>query len=532
MKQNKLVRMYKVLSLAFGIFLQIYWYKIRRKPKEEWEKLWGQIGARYRNTLFELEGLLIKVGQILSTRADLLPKAFISQIEDLTDKVPPSDWSEIEKVLDHENFLSIEKTAIASASIGEVYKGVLKDGTEVAIKVKRPYIDTIIQTDFKVLAVVHWFADHFVPIPKGFINFKVLFQELKQVIERELDYTLELETILYFKERFKDMDSVKIPSVYPELSKSNVLVMEWVEGMRLTDHETLERISVTPEELAQRLMKVFLPQWLEPGKFHADPHPGNVLVSREGKIILLDFGMIGEISKKDAAHFQRLIESFLSKNYSQAVDCLAQLGFLLPEADSRTIEKLLAEMVSFEPEQLKQMDIMAFKKEMNDTIQALPIQVPTRFVFLGRSFVTIEGIIRNLAPEADLLDLGKPIFMEWLNKQGNNKWYLIWKWVQSQPAFKLIHSVTEFLQAPQRLEDLKELEQRRQFQFMIFESNKKHFFQLTVLGMIGILAGIYTSHTLVLNLSAGGTAVALVGYFVCNLKQKKWMKFMHEKRKH
>ncbi|WHZ02872.1 AarF/UbiB family protein [Neobacillus sp. YX16] len=536
--RNKLVRMSKVLSMAFVIFLQIYWYKLRRKPKAEWEKLWGNIGERYRNTLFELEGLLIKVGQFLSTRADLLPKAFISQIEDLTDKVPPSDWSEIEKILEnqwgkslHENFLSIEKTAIASASIGEVYKGVLKDGTEVAIKVKRPYIDSIVQTDFRVLAIIIWFADHLVPIPKGFINFKVLYQELKQVIERELDYTMELDTILFFRERLKDMDIVKIPSVYSELSTPNVLVMEWVEGIRLTDIEGLEQVTVSRQELAQRLIKVFLPQWLEPGKFHADPHPGNVLVSRDGKIILLDFGMIGEISKKDAAHFQNLIESFLSKNYSKAVDCLSQLGFLLPEADSRTMEKLLAELISFEPDQLKQMDLLAFKKEMNDTIQALPIQVPTRFVFLGRSFVTVEGIIRNLAPEADLMDLAKPVFLEWLNKQGNNKWSLIWQWIQSQPVFKIFHSVTEFLNAPQRLEDLKELEQRRQFQFMIYENNKKHFFQLLILGIIGMAAGTYTSHSLILNLSAGGTAVALVGYYMCGHKQKKWMKYMHEKRR-
>jgi hypothetical protein len=118
-----------------------------------------------------------------------------------------------------------------------------------------------------------------------------------------------------------------------------------------------------------------------------------------------------------------------------------------------------------------------------------------------------------------------------MNKQGNNKWSLIWKWIQSQPAFKLIHSVTEFLHAPQRLEDLKELEQRRQFQFMIFENNKKHLFQLIVLGMIGILAGIYTAHSLILNISIAGTAIALAGYYLCALKQKKWMKYMHEKRK-
>ncbi|MEH7180588.1 ABC1 kinase family protein [Neobacillus vireti] len=526
--RNKLVRMSKVLSMAFVIFLQIYWYKIRRKPKEDWDLLWGKIGERYRKTLFELEGLLIKVGQILSTRADLLPKAFISQIEDLTDKVPPSEWSEIEAILAAESlqqqFISIGKTAVASASIGEVYKARLLDGTEVAIKVKRPHIDTIVQTDFRVLNIIIWFADHFVPIPKGFINFKVLFKELKEVIERELDYSKELDNILFFQERFKDMEGIQIPSVYPELCTSNVLVMEWVDGVRITDFESEQK------DVAQRLIKLFLPQWLEPGRFHADPHPGNVLVSREGKIILLDFGMIGEITKKDAAQFQKLIESFLSKNYKKAVECLAQLGFLLPDAETRTMEKLLAEFASFQPEQLKEMDLLALKMEMNDMIKALPIQVPTRFVFLGRSLVTIEGIIRNLAPEEELMDLGKPVFMEWLNKQGNNKWSLVWQWIQSQPVFKLIHSVTEFLDTPQKLADLKEIEQRRQFQFTIYENNKRHLFQVVLLGLIGTFAGSYTADDLIRNLSAGVTAASLIGYFISSHKQKKWMKYMHEKR--
>jgi predicted unusual protein kinase regulating ubiquinone biosynthesis (AarF/ABC1/UbiB family) len=536
--RNKLFRMSKVLSMFFVIFLQIYWYKIRRKPKAEWEKLWGNIGERFRKTLFELEGLLIKMGQILSTRADLLPKAFIQQIEDLTDNVPPSSWGEIQEILErewgssfHQHFLSIEKTTIASASIGEVYKGVLQDGTEVAIKVKRPNIDSVLQTDFRILGIIIWFADHLVPIPKGFINFKVLFKELKQVIERELDYTMELNTILLFRDRFKDMDVVQIPSVYSELSSSNVLVMEWVEGIRLTNTEALDQLAVSRQELAKRLIKVFLPQWLEPGTFHADPHPGNILISKEGKIVLLDFGMIGEITKRDAAYFQGLIESFLSKNFSKAVDCLSHLGFLLPEAESSTIERLLAEFISFQPSQLKEVDLIALKLEMNDMIQALPIQVPTRFVFLGRSFVTIEGIIRNLAPEVELIDLGKPVFMEWLNKQGNNKWSLVWQWIQSQPIFKLIHSVTEFLNAPQKLEDLKEIEQRRQFQFMIYENNKKQLFQLTLFGFTGIVVGIYTSHSLIWNLSGGVTVVTIVGYFICSYKQKKWMKYMHKKRR-
>ncbi|WP_042349348.1 ABC1 kinase family protein [Bacillus massiliigorillae] len=536
--KSKLVRIYKVLSMFLVIFLQLYWYKIRRKPKADWEQLWGRIGERFRKTLFELEGLLIKIGQILSTRADLLPQAFIRQIEDLTDQVPPSSWNEIQEILEKEwgtafqrHFLSIETSAIASASIGEVYKGVLLDGTEVAIKVKRPHIDEVVRIDFRILHIVIWFANHFAPIPKGFINLNVLFKELKHVILQELDYAKELQTIQVFHERFKEMDIVRVPEIYANLSTSNVLVMEWMDGIRLTNLEGLDEVGISRQELAQRLIKVFLPQWLEPGVFHADPHPGNLLLSKKGEIIILDFGMIGEISKKDATYFQGLIESFLSKNYTKAVDCLSHLGFLLPEADTRTMERLLAEFLSIQPAQLKETDLMALKLEMNDLIQALPIQVPTRFVFLGRSFITIEGIILHLASDEELIELAKPVFMEWLQKQGNNKWAFVWQWLQSQPVFKIIHSITEFLDSPKKLEQLKEIEQRRNFQFTLYENNKQRFFQLLILGLIGIVVGIYTRYTLIWNLSVGLSAITSIGYVICSYKQRKWMKYMHEKRR-
>ncbi|USK56394.1 phosphotransferase [Cytobacillus solani] len=536
-KNNKMNRMFKVLSLFFGIFVQIYWYKITKKPEAEWEKLWGAIGKRVRKTLFELEGLLIKIGQIISTRADLLPQAFISEIEDLTDKVPPSEWSHIQEILEmewdskiSEKLHSIEREAIASASIGEVYKATLLNGAEVAIKVQRPHIQSIVQTDFRTLRMVIWLANYLVPLPKGFINLKVLFSELKHVIGRELDFSKEKETLLYFREKFKESDIVQIPSVYSELCTSKVLVMEWIEGIRLTDPQAIEQLPVSRKELAQRLIKVFLPQWLEPGIFHADPHQGNVLVSKDGRIILLDFGMAGEISKNDAAAFQGLIECFLAKNYTKAVECLSRLGFLLPEADTRTIEKLLAEWMSFHPSQLKEMDLFALKMELNDMIQALPIQVPTRFVFLGRSFITIEGIVINLAPDEEIIDLGKPVFIEWLKGQGN-KWSFIWQVIQSQPVFKIFHSVNEFLKTPQKMEQLKETEQRRQFQFAIFENRKKQSFQLLLLGLAGSGMGVSLSNTVLIKLSLGLTFLAITGYIITSWKLRKWMKYMHEKRR-
>ncbi|MCR6097518.1 AarF/ABC1/UbiB kinase family protein [Salipaludibacillus agaradhaerens] len=531
-------RMYKTIAFALTIFIRIYWYKIRKKTQSEWDYLWKDIGKDFRNLLFDLEGLLIKIGQLLSIRADLLPRPFIEQIQDLTDQVPPSSWQEIEKVLAEEwknsvedHVTHVETEAIASASIGEVYRATLKNGEKVAVKVQRPKIQEIVETDFRTLSIIIWFANHFVPLPKGFINLNVLFKELKQVIEQELDFSKEKQSLLTFKKRFEDYEGVLIPSVVEELSTSKVLVMEWVDGIKLTDEAALNHLNITKQELAKRLTELFLPQWLEPGSFHADPHTGNLLLSKEGKIILLDFGMIGTISKNDAMNFQRLIESLLSKNYSQAVEALIQLDFLLPDAEPRTMEKVLAEFMTFQPSQLQEMDIMSLKLEMTNMIQALPIQVPTRFVFLGRSFMTIEGILAMLIGEDEIIDEVKPVFLKWLRKQGNTKWHFVWYWLQSHPMFKIVHTVNDFLRLPERMEDLKELEQRRQFQFTMYENSKRHCFQVTLIGGIGGGIGFYTSESMLGYIGLGVGVLGLLSYGVMNYKLRKWLKYMHPKRK-
>ncbi|HJV30752.1 MAG TPA: AarF/UbiB family protein, partial [Bacillales bacterium] len=203
---RKLYRMWKVITFALSVVIRVYWYRICKKSASEKEELWGRIGKQFRETLFELEGLLIKVGQFLSIRADLLPNGFIKQIEDLVDQVPPSPWEEIEKVLEKEwhgqledKLHSIDPNVVASASIGEVYRGKLKDGTDVAVKVQRPTIQSIVKTDFRSLSIIIWFVHHFAPVPKRFIDFKRLYQELKQVIERELDFQKEMETANQFR---------------------------------------------------------------------------------------------------------------------------------------------------------------------------------------------------------------------------------------------------------------------------------------------------------------------------------------------
>ncbi|WP_406687542.1 ABC1 kinase family protein, partial [Rossellomorea vietnamensis] len=258
--ENKLWRMWKVLSLALSIVVRVYWYRLRGKSQWEKEKLWEQIGKEFKETLFELNGVLIKVGQLLSIREDLLPKGFINQIQDLVDHVPPSPWEKIESVLEGEwggpvssKVLNIDQEAIASASIGEVYKATLLDGTQAAIKVQRPEIPSLVKTDFRTLSIIIWFARHFAPMPKGFINFKMLYKELKQVIEQELDFSKEMSTGISFKQRFKDHANVKIPTMYPELCTDKVLVMEWVDGVRLNDREAIDLYGLNGQKLAQEL---------------------------------------------------------------------------------------------------------------------------------------------------------------------------------------------------------------------------------------------------------------------------------------
>jgi predicted unusual protein kinase regulating ubiquinone biosynthesis (AarF/ABC1/UbiB family) len=529
--EKKLWRMWKVLSLALSIVVRVYWYRLRGKSQWEKDKLWERIGKEFKETLFELNGVLIKVGQLLSIREDLLPKGFINQIQDLVDHVPPSPWEEIEKVLEREwdspmntKVQVIDQEAVASASIGEVYKATLLDGKQAAIKVQRPEIPSLVKTDFRSLSIIIWFARRFAPVPKGFIDFKMLYQELKQVIEQELDFSKEMNTAVSFKQRFKDHPNVKIPAMYPELCTDKVLVMEWVDGVRLNDRKAFESYGLDGQKLAQELFRLFLPQWLEPGIFHADPHAGNILLQPDGTFVLLDYGMIGEISKRDSTHFQDLLEGILLKNFRKAAEALSQLGFLLPDASPKTIEPVLKEFVTLDMEQYKQMDLISVKKEINEMVKSLPVQVPTRFIFLGRSFATIEGLVHTLSPDEETLDVVKPAFMDWVKDSNTNKWELLLKWVSAQPLFQTVQKIRQLLDLPEKALEQKDHHQQNEFQFVVFENQKKQAFILLLFGGVGAFTGLGFDVDFLWQGSLVVSGLSLVGYLFISSRQKRWLK--------
>lgn len=532
LKRNKWYRIVTVVWMMLGFFIQIFWYQKRNKTETEWDFLWKKIGQKYKQKMYELEGLLIKVGQLLSVRRDLLPESFIEEIKDLVDQVPPSSWEEVQMVLEaewggsyDERLKLIEKSPIASASIGEVYKAELNNGTTVVIKIQRPSIERIIKADFQALAIITWCAKVFSPAARKMVNFNQLYREIRQVIERELDFQQEMHTAIAFKQRFQQLDDVYIPAVFPEHCTAKVLVMEWVEASHITDPP----VELDRKELSRKLLRIFLPQWLEEGKFHADPHAGNVLVNAAGQIVLLDFGMVGDITKQDAKSLQQLIEGIIVKDYTKAIQIFAKLGFLLPSADLKEMEQLLTEVLMIDISEFKKMDMLTMQKEINEVVRAHPIQVPTRFIFLGRSVATVQGIIQSLCPNEDILELGKPVFLEWLEGSGSNKWKVLSQGLFALPFVKTVQEIPDLLQEPRKMREWKIEEQRRSFLFKRYESAKKYAFILGLFNALFAYIGILARHTFLIQLSFSFLAAAALWYVFGTWRQWKWMKQCYKK---
>jgi len=526
---NKAYRMWKILSVAFILFIQVYWAQLRKKTPLAKEKLWEEVGYKVKKTLFELEGPLIKIGQLLSIRADLLPAGFIKQIEDVQDHVPPSPWEQIEQVLTEEwvgpivsKLQSIDKQAIASASIGEVYKGVLVDGTIVAIKVQRPSIQSIVKTDFRSLSIIFWFVRRFAPLPKGFIDFNMLYQELKTVIERELDFQLEMHTATHFQRRFEELSFVKIPNIYKEHSTSRVLVMEWVEGARVTDKEFMDRHGIDTQVVANHLCELFIPQWLEPGLFHADPHAGNLLLQQDGSIVLLDFGMAGEVTKYDTDNFKELLLAILIKDMKGAVQSMQRLGFIRPHSDLKQVEEQVKELFSMDFKKFQEMNMVAVKREMNALLKTLPVQIPTRFVFLGRSIVTLEGIIKVVNPQQEVITTAKPLFVKWIKNHPDQLVELALRWVKDQYILRIFSAIIQWFNAPQRLKEESELHQTRDFHFRMYETYKMQASQFFLAGAFALPIGGYLNVIPILTVGIVTMVISCIVYIRAKQKQRKW----------
>src|SRR5579863_513171 len=311
----------------------------------------------FRHAAIKLGVLMIKLGQFLSARADLLPEKALAAIASLQDEVPPASFSHVVSVIESELgkpveqiFSVLERKATAAASLGQVHKAVLvSNGETVAVKVQRPNIEQLVRSDLSTVKFVIWVLNRFVDTSQ-FVDLMGIYREFKRTTYEEIDYITEAANAKRFKEMFKDDPTIYIPAVYEQFTTRRVLVLEWIEGIKINDYATLDREGIDRLEVAKRTVQTYFYQFFDAGFFHADPHPGNIFVKKgppgSGPIVeFVDFGMVGSLSRSMKKSLKDLFLSFVTRDSHALVEALARLGFIGEGANMSAIEQGMSLML-------------------------------------------------------------------------------------------------------------------------------------------------------------------------------------------
>ncbi|WP_158282124.1 ABC1 kinase family protein [Salipaludibacillus keqinensis] len=540
MKNFSLYRIIVIVTMFVKFVFQLYYFNKRNKTwdantHEKWEAMLKKQASEYREKAIKLEGLMIKVGQFLSTRADIMPEVFLRELADLIDQVPPVPSHISKKILEeewgqdiHNNLSEISDKPVASASIGEVYKGKLHNGQEVAIKIQRHNIDKIIDTDFKALRIVLWITRVFTKFGKE-TDTKALYKEVVSIIGNELNYQKELKNGQYFQKRFHDSEHYYIPQFYEEYCTRRVLCMEWIEGRKVTDLSYLKKHHIDRKDAAQRLFQFFVDQLLDYGMFHADPHQGNILITKEGMIVILDFGMVGEISRQEASKIRRMIQGFVLDDYQLAVDQLQELGFLLPHANKYKLQSLLKTYVDMYLDKginkLDQEVVEEIFYDLQEIVHEQPIQLPAEFAFLGRAASIGLGVLTIIDPDIDFIALGKPVVTEWLEENEDDAASIKMQVLKdtAKPLLSIPRNLNEWLEAPAYQRRSEERKQWRQFDhhryvLMMISTSIAFFFSLSFL-FVSVLMEHFILQVGSLSLTIFTLIVSLVTYRL----HKRWV---------
>lgn len=377
----------------------------------------------------ELGPTFIKFGQILSNRSDLLPPELIIQLEKLQDSVPPQAGAisrqvietELKKPLE-ELFAWYETEAFASASMAQVHRATLKTGEKVAVKVQRPEIRAIIIEDIKIMYMLAGILERRIPSLKSF-DPQGLVRNFEESILKELDFIRESVSIQRFSRNITDDphdNTTHVPKVYREYTTGKVLTMEFISGLKVTDSKILESNGYNRKEVAQKLALTYIKQVFEYGFFHADPHPGNILVLPNGHICFLDFGMMGSILPRDIEILGNLFLAVKSKDVKKMIKTLLQMSDTTSIRDMRSLEYELNEFVcNYSVSSIHENEMSTVLLELKDIIVRYDLKVPPHFYLLIRSMVTIEGLIRNLDPDIDMLEIARPYLLSSIAKKLN-----------------------------------------------------------------------------------------------------------------
>jgi predicted unusual protein kinase regulating ubiquinone biosynthesis (AarF/ABC1/UbiB family) len=374
-----------------------------------------QRAEQLREILTQLGPTFIKVGQSLSTRPDLIRQDFLDELIKLQDQLPPFDNELAMQIIESQLKRSVEELykeisprPVAAASLGQVYKAKLYSGESVAVKVQRPNLLPTITRDLYLLRWAATWIKPFLPLNLG-DNLTIVVDEFGTKLFEEIDYQNEGRNAEKFAANFQDDPTVKVPSIYWRYTSRNVLTLEWIDGIKLTDIEGIRKAGLDRDKLIKACVSAGLRQLLEFGFFHADPHPGNLFALADGRMAFIDFGMMDQLTQPTKETIAGSIVHVINKDYVSLTDDFVKLGFLTPDIDISPIipalERVLENAIG---ESVGNFNFKTVTDEFSELMFQYPFRVPAQFSLIIRSLVTQEGIALSLNPEFKIVEIGYP----------------------------------------------------------------------------------------------------------------------------
>ena len=374
---------------------------------------------RLRMAFEELGPTYIKLGQILSTRPDLVPMEYIDELSKLQDKIPAFPFSQVRKVVSAEFgmppedlFDSLDQEPFASASIGQVHRAVLKDGEAVAVKFQRPGIQKIIEVDLEIMLHLATLAERHIEELSLHRPVKIV-EEFARTLEKEMDYQNEATNMERVARHFLDDPHVYIPKVFRETTTTRVLTTEFIEGIKISDIESLDAAGLDRTVLTARGADLVLEQIFVHGFFHADPHPGNIFVLPGNVICLLDFGMTGIVDRQTREDFVDLLDSIVHQNEVRAAQVILKLTYWENEPEMRQFEREVADFMGrhlYKP--LKDIELGKLLQQLLELATGLRLRIPPDIFLMMKAFSTVEGVGHMLDPNFDMIAQATPFITE------------------------------------------------------------------------------------------------------------------------
>jgi len=372
----------------------------------------------------ELGGAFIKLGQLLSLRYDLLPAEYCDEFSKLQDDVKPFPFKQIKAIVEkdlkkplNKVFKNFNKDPVAAASIGQVHKAVLQDGTVVAVKVQRPKIKELFKSDLALLYYLAFELEKHFPEIKLYEPIEIV-KEFEKYTKKELDYMLEAKNIDSFYNNFKDNDMVKIPQVYWDYTSPRVITMEYIEGKKLIDVKNFNTLKSSRKKVADVFINAMIKQVFDDGLFHADPHPGNIFMVGNNRIAFLDFGIVGMLSQDSIRQLENLMIGMAQPNINLIVKTILDMGFTDEEIDVKAFKSdLIDGLGPYYNAKVGQVNFTALFDTMFTIGRKYKLKMPLNMILLAKSFTTMEGLSKKYLPEFNYTTYVVPKAKEILKKR-------------------------------------------------------------------------------------------------------------------